>query len=64
MSQDEMKELKRLFTDLQSNINSRFDAIDGRLEKISKDIESIDKVTGFREMSENIDRFTKKLASH
>lgn len=74
MGHDEVKEIKKLFTELQSNLNQkfdqidkrfeqvdlRFDQVDKRLEKISKDIESIERVTKFREMYENIDRLAKQ----
>ena len=62
MSHDEIKELKNMLEGLQNGMNQRFDTIDRKLEKISNDIESIERVTKFREIFENIDRFAKHSA--
>ncbi|MHA4843689.1 hypothetical protein ACX0G7_05985 [Flavitalea antarctica] len=64
MSRGDMNELKRLVSELQFNINSRFDAVDSRLDTISKDIESINKITMFREVPDNIDRFARQIVTH
>ena len=64
MSRDDMNELKRLVSEFQFNINSRFDAVDSRLNTISKDIESINKITMFREVPDNIDRFARQIVTH
>jgi hypothetical protein len=61
MRQDETNELEKMFSGLKTTLNQRFDTTDNKLEKISKDIESIERVTRFRESYENIDKFAKQI---
>jgi hypothetical protein len=60
MRQDETNKLEKMFSGLKTTLNQRFDTIDNKLQKISKDIESIERVTRFREIYENIDKFAKQ----